>query len=216
MSGASISIKQSEPGSARPRAAGSGALPGAKPGEDALRTATHLRLALGPEERSLAITGLEVSDGAAALALEVAAALALLGQAPVVLLTATPDTPQARTPGLAEVLEDDATLDQALHESAFAGLSLLPAGGPPGTPLAAFSMPEYGALLTALEERFRYVVVDAGPLRRPESLPLIARCDAVAVALAEGLRRRRDALEAQQEIARLKARRLGVILTRRK
>jgi hypothetical protein len=44
----------------------------------------------------------------------------------------------------------------------------------------------------------------------------MTHCDAIAVALATGLRRRADALEAQREVARLHKRLTGVILTRRK
>ena len=212
MSGNVMSIMHSDAARLREAAIG----PAATPCPDAVGAATHLRLELGPEERTVAVTGLESADGASLLAREVAAALALIAQEPVVLVNAPSSAGGASDPGMAEVLDGALTLDQALVPAEFAGLSLLAAGQHRGSPLAAYSSPECGALLTALEARFRYVIVDAGPLRRPEALLLISRCQAVVAALAETRRRRSDALEVKKEIGRLKTRLLGVVLTRQR
>lgn len=184
--------------------------------EDALRTATHLRVALTAADRVLAISGLEDVDGASVLAREVARALALVGQEPVVLVGARQMANATETPGLAEVLMGHAEIDSVLPEPDSSGLVSMPAGTLPENPSALYSSPQCASLFTALKARFRYVIVDAGPLRLPASLLLMTHCDAVAIALAIGLRRRTDALEAQAEVARLHKRLMGVILTRRK
>jgi polysaccharide biosynthesis transport protein len=184
--------------------------------EDALRAATHLRVALSASDRALAITGLEEADGASILALEVARALALVGQEPVVLVGSRELPETGGIPGLAEMLRGHAEIDSVLPEPDSSGLVSIPPGALPFDPSALYSSPECSTLFAALKARFRYVIVDAGPLRTPASLLLMTRCDAIAVALATGLRRRADALEAQSEVARLRKRLVGVILTRRK
>jgi receptor protein-tyrosine kinase len=184
--------------------------------EDALRTATHLRVALAAPDRVLAITGLEDVDGASILAREVARALALVGQEPVVLVGSRELMETGELPGLADVLMGHTELDSVLPEPDSNGLVSLPPGRLPVNASALFSSLECTRLFATLKARFRYVIVDAGPLRSPESLLLMTHCDAIAVALATGLRRRADALEAQREVARLHKRLMGVILTRRK
>jgi receptor protein-tyrosine kinase len=184
--------------------------------EDALRMATHLRVALSAPDRALAITGLEDVDGASVLAREVARALALVGQEPVVLIAAR-ELPETRElPGLADVLMGRVEIDSVLPEPDSSGLVSLPPGRLPANVSALFSSLECTRLFATLKARFRYVIVDAGPLRSPESLLLMTHCDAIAVALATGLRRRADAQEAQREVVRLHKRLMGVILTRRK
>jgi receptor protein-tyrosine kinase len=184
--------------------------------EDVLRTATHLRVALAASDRALAITGLEDVDGASILAREVARALALVGQEPVVLVGSRESPETREIAGLADVLMGRAEIDSVLPEPDSSGLVSLPPGPLPANVSALFSSLECTRLLTTLKARFRYVIVDAGPLRSPDSLLLMTHCDAVAVALAAGLRRRADAQEAQREVARLHKRLMGVILTRRK
>lgn len=184
--------------------------------EDALRTATHLRVALSASDRALAITGLEDVDGASILAREVARALALVGQEPVVLIGSRELPVTGELPGLADVLTGRAEIDSVLTEPDSSGLVFLPPGALPENASALFSSLESTRLFATLKARFRYVIVDAGPLRSPESLLLMTHCDAIAVALATGLRHRADALEAQREVARLHKRLMGVILTRRK
>jgi receptor protein-tyrosine kinase len=184
--------------------------------EDALRTATHLRVALSASDRALAITGLEDVDGASILAREVARALALVGQEPVVLVGSRELLLTGELPGLADVLMGQAEIDSVLPEPDSSGLVSLPPGLLPANASALFSSLECTRLFATLKARFRYVIVDAGPLRSPESLLLMTHCDAIAVALATGLRRRADAQEAQREVARLHKRLMGVILTRRK
>ena len=184
--------------------------------EDALRTATHLRVALTVADRCLAITGLEEADGASLLAREVARALALVGQEPVVLIGSSLLAEGGAAPGLAEVLLGQAAVDSVLPEPECSGLVTMPVGALPSNPSSLYSSPECASLFSALKARFRYVIVDAGALRAPASLLLMTHCDAIAIALATGLRRRNDALEAQREVARLHKRLMGVILTRRK
>jgi succinoglycan biosynthesis transport protein ExoP len=184
--------------------------------DDAFRTATRLRVALAASDRSLALTGLEDVDGASILAREVARALALVGQEPVVLVESRELRVSGELSGLADVLMGQAEIDSVLPEPDSSGLVSLPPGALPANPSALYSSLECTRLFASLKARFRYVIVDAGPLRSPASLLLMTHCDAIAVALAIGLRRRADALEAQSEVARLQKRLMGVILTRRK
>jgi hypothetical protein len=184
--------------------------------EEALRTATHLRLALLEGERLVAFTGLDEEDLASDVALGVAAGLSQVAPGKVVLVCAVPHPDQQNGPGLAEVLSGERGLGPALSESDPEGLFVLSAGRLPPNPLALFSTPECVGLFQALGERFRYVVVDAGPVLSPAAMMLISRCDAVATALAAGSHRRGEVLDIQRELARVRTRNLGIILTGKK
>jgi hypothetical protein len=181
--------------------------------EETLRTAARLRMALTPGEQSLAFTGLTAADMASDVALGVALAFSQVAPGGVVLVSAASPPPAGSGPGLAEVLSDECSVHAALGEAGPEGLFILPAGRLPANPLALFSTPEFASLFVALKEKFQYVLVDAGPLLSPASTMLIAGCDAVAVALAAGRHRRGEVVEIQNELARVRTRMLGVVLT---
>lgn len=190
---------------ARPAAA---ALP-----EEVLRTATRLRLALGARERSIAFTGIVTADRASELAWDMAAAFDRFAPGQVLLVEADPSRPTPDGPGLAEVLSGECALHAALREPHGDGPWLLHAGRMPAERSTLFSSPECEGLLETLEEKFSHVLVDAGPLSSPASLMLIARCRTVVAALAAGAHGRGEILALKSELARLKSRMLGVVLT---
>ncbi len=184
--------------------------------QESQRTAVRLWMAMGAEERVIAFTGLADEDLASATAHGMAIAFSQFAPAQVVLVSTSPLANPLAGLGMADVLMGKCTLESVLDEPAEGMPWIFPAGKMPEDRSMLFSSPQCAALLSALKDRFKYVLVDAGTLISPASLLLIALCDAVAVALQAGSHRQSDLREVQSELLRTRARMLGVLLTEQK
>ncbi len=67
-------------------------------------------------------------------------------------------------PGLAEVLEGQTTLDQAIVRIDPLGLYVLPAGRPRSNPLPLLENPSLASVFSVAESAFDYVIIDSPPL----------------------------------------------------
>jgi len=67
------------------------------------------------------------------------------------------------TPGLAEFLATEKTLDEVLHEGPVPGLSVICSGRFPPNPSELLMRPEFMALLKILHSRFDLILIDAPP-----------------------------------------------------
>ena len=190
---------------------------------ETLQSASRLRVVMGETRRVVAVTGIEESDTAGPLAAQLALALAELEQSRPVLFVdghaASPktDTPfgVSREPGLLDILEGRIGLEQAVHRVGHENLYLLPLGSSPNQLASLLTSETTGTLLRAARERFRYVLIDAGLIRKSASAILLAgMSDGVLVALARGIRRRDEVAAFQRELESLKIPTLGAVLTR--
>ena len=65
--------------------------------------------------------------------------------------------------GVSNVLSNQCTLDEALHELKEMNLTFLPAGTPPPNPSEMLSQPQMQAMVNTLREKFDVVIFDAPP-----------------------------------------------------
>jgi chromosome partitioning protein len=93
---------------------------------------------------------------------------------------------RSHTPGLYEVLTDEATAEQALTEGSVAGLRVLPAG--PGLAGANVELPRIEGFelrlrerLAPLRDRFEYVLLDCPPSLGPLTVSALVAADRVIV-----------------------------------
>lgn len=68
--------------------------------------------------------------------------------------------------GVSNVLSNQCTLDEALHELKEMNLTFLPAGTPPPNPSEMLSQPQMQAMVNTLREKFDVVIFDAPPVSR--------------------------------------------------
>jgi polysaccharide biosynthesis transport protein len=66
--------------------------------------------------------------------------------------------------GMATVVAGAAELDDGIHASCVANLSIMPGGKRPSNPAELLSSPRFGELLEALREKFDMIIVDTPPL----------------------------------------------------
>ena len=67
------------------------------------------------------------------------------------------------SPGLAELLQGEASIDEVLHPGPVETLSVMTAGRFEGNPADLFEKPSFSQLLQVLKERFHYIVIDSPP-----------------------------------------------------
>jgi Mrp family chromosome partitioning ATPase len=138
----------------------------------------------------------------------------------VLLLDANLRTPSVHTifqvqqiPGLSDLIEQRATLDEAIHSLQHSGLSILPIGATGEDALALFPAPSCSALIQVLRKEFRFVIVDSPPLLQfVDTTLLIPYADGVVVTVAAGVHRRSEIVEVGDQLDRLKANSIGIVL----
>ncbi len=188
-------------------------------GGEVMQTVARLQGLLRMEDRVLAVTGWDLSDRADDVAIQVAYGMACMTLEPILLVDAAGRLHQklgaGMSPGLRELMKGSSALEDVIWASTPDSLYFLPSGASQVPAGAALSLPEWRNA-TADLRRFPRVFVYAGPLRGNTNAMLVAtESDAVLLALAAGLRRRREAEDLQQQLAILKSRLLGVVLTSR-
>jgi capsular exopolysaccharide synthesis family protein len=189
--------------------------------EPVLQTVTRLRMGLGLGESIIAVTGIEPADGASRLAAHMALALARIERSPVLLVDGNVRAPEfhttfntQQTPGLCELLEGELELADTVHESDVPFFNVLTSGRASSLAVTLFSSSKCQHTFEAFRNRFRYVVVAVGPLSRAsEGMALASMADGLVLALANGERRRRELLQVKREVAGMKTRLLGAVLT---
>ena len=119
----------------------------------------------------------------------------------------------SKEPGLIGYLEGRSTLAEAIHETAFLGLQVMPSGGPThhAAELLAGDLTRQG--LVALREHFDLVLIDTAPvLLAPETAFLAAEVDAVVLVVRAGQTERTAAEDAVQQLSFAGARVVGGVL----
>jgi capsular exopolysaccharide synthesis family protein len=116
-------------------------------------------------------------------------------------------------PGLAEILEDDYSIESTLRPTRYEGLKVIAAGGRRESPSEVLSTGRIGDMLEKLKLLFDLVVIDAPPLLPVSDPAVIAReVDAVAMVVRAGHTRRDIALRAKRILDDVGANVLGVIV----
>ena len=122
-----------------------------------------------------------------------------------------------QTPGLAEVVQDAATLSASIQASAVPGLHVLAAGECSGDTARAYQSKRLAEVVDELGKRFDLAVYDIPPANQSSSaIHLAALLDGVLLVVqAEGVRWE-VARRAKEVLARTDVRLLGAVLNKRR
>jgi polysaccharide biosynthesis transport protein len=187
-----------------------------------------LRLALrhaglGRDVKVLQLTSALPGEGKSTVAVNLARAAALCGDC-VLLIDADLRRPSVAaslslpaSPGLAEVLSGEATVENAVMRDNFSGLDLL-AGDTPvsgSEALALLSSRELTSLIERARVAYDFVIIDSAPLL-PVADPrvLVGQVDGVALVVASELTARSAVQAALQETPGIESKILGVVMNR--
>jgi capsular exopolysaccharide synthesis family protein len=118
--------------------------------------------------------------------------------------------------GLDEYLKGVLTLDQALLNTTVPNLHVM-ALGKGLTSLAAIKEEKFAAFISALRQRFDYVLMDSPAIGvNPEATLLCDKADAVVIVVKHGSTKREVARRTKELVERAGGRVLGVVLNKRK
>lgn len=181
---------------------------------------THLIFSQGGEPpRTLLVTSPAASEGKTTVSANLATTFAQQGLR-VVLVDADMRRPRmhglfglSRTPGLTEVLQNEAPLEEGLRATSVEGLHVLGAGRLVSTVSELLGGAAMGRLLRELNGRYDVVVVDTPPvLAAADAEILAAQAEAVLVVIRAGQTERQSAQYAIQQLRAIGARIVGSVL----
>ncbi len=171
------------------------------------------------QPRVIVISSGGSGDGKSVTAINIAGALALKANAQVLLVdgdfrrsTIHAQLGLEQSPGLGDVLEGTATLQQAMvRAEQMPNLYILPAGMAKLNPVELLDSKHWADFMTVCREKFRYIIVDSPPVAAVADYTLIeASCDGVIIVARPDHTDRRMCLKALQTVAKEKL--LGVAL----
>lgn len=181
---------------------------------------THLIFSQGGQPpRTLLITSPAASEGKTTVSANLATTFAQQGLR-VVLVDADLRRPRmhgvfglSRTPGLTEVLQNEAPLEEGLRSTHVEGLHVLGAGRLVAAVSELLGGAAMGRLLRELNGRYDVVVLDTPPvLAAADAEILAAQADAVLVVVRAGQTERQSAHYAIQQLRAIGARIVGAVL----
>jgi capsular exopolysaccharide synthesis family protein len=183
-----------------------------------LRTALYFSIH-GESHRVLQVTSPEPQDGKTTLAANLAVAIANSGKR-VLLIDADLRCPKVHTLfgvlqeiGLADVLEGEIELPNAVRETEVAGLSLLCAGLNPANPAELLGAAEFTQLLAEARKAYDFVIVDTPPLLAVSDPCIVApQTDGLLLVLRLGKNKRTAVKQASHLLATNGISLLGVVV----
>jgi polysaccharide biosynthesis transport protein len=171
------------------------------------------------ELRSIVLSSARPSEGKTTTAVNLALSFGAERENSVCLVDADLRTPRVHKAfggaivGLAEVLEGDAKLEEALVPVPDSRLMVLPVKALPTAPSELLSSRAMAQLVAELHTRFHTVIVDAPPvLGLPDTVTLVDLCDAALFVVGAGRSPREEVESALERLDASKV--IGVVLNR--
>jgi succinoglycan biosynthesis transport protein ExoP len=183
-----------------------------------LRTALHFGLA-GQDAKTIAVTSPLPGDGKSTIASNLAIAMAQADQK-VLIIDADMRKPTQHqifevepVKGLASVLADRRPAADAIIPSGVDSLDLLPCGPLPSNPVELLNNGFFAELLEELKGRYDKIIIDSPPVMPVADARVIAAVsDSTLLVLRAESSTRRVSLGARNELWRVRATRLGVVV----
>ena len=178
---------------------------------------------VGNEKRIIMVTSTQAHEGKSFLSMNIMRTLAQLGKK-VVLVDCDLRKSQIAAKygvriqegtgyGTVHYLAGMCSLNDVIYETGIPGAYMVPVGREVSNSLALLSTPRLRQMLSAMEERFDFVIVDAPPVGVIIDAAEIAKsCDGVIFAVRYNMIGRRELLEAKNQIARTGCEVLGAVL----
>ncbi|MEX0643464.1 MAG: polysaccharide biosynthesis tyrosine autokinase [Pirellulales bacterium] len=183
-----------------------------------LRTALHFGLAVR-DVKAIVVTSPAPGDGKSTVASNLAIAMAQADQK-VLLIDADMRRPTQQAifevscdRGLASVLTDRRPVEEAIIHDTVDGLDILPCGPCPSNPVELLNNGFFADMLIKLREKYDRIIIDSPPIMPVADARVIAALgDATLLVLRADRSTRRVALAARNELWRVRATRIGIVV----
>jgi polysaccharide biosynthesis transport protein len=185
-----------------------------------LRTAIHFGLG-GAQSKTFCVTSPSPGDGKSTVASNLAIAMAQAGQR-VLLIDADLRKPTQHKifevnpeRGLGSVLAERRPVEEGIVPAVVDSLDLLPCGPCPANPVELLNNGFFAELLDQLKDRYDKIVIDSPPVMPVADARVIAAMtDATILVLRAEHSTRRLSIAARNELWRVRAPRLGLVVNR--
>ncbi len=183
-----------------------------------LRTGTHFSLG-GDEARLLLVTSPSSGDGKSTVASNLAIAMSQV-HGRVLLVDADLRRPRQAeifhvdaNVGLANTLTDRTPVETAIHHRVLGTLDLLPCGKAPANPVELLNSSHFAEVLQQLLTQYDKIIIDSPPVIPVADARIIsAVADSTLLVLRAELSTRRLAVAARDELRRVRAKRIGIVV----
>jgi capsular exopolysaccharide synthesis family protein len=187
---------------------------------DALRV-TLMHLPESKEIGTLLVTSAISAEGKTNLATSLAISLARATHEPLLIIDGDMRDPDVHEifgvplrPGLANVLDNSSTLEEAIVKTEVENVDLLPAGRLKFSPHFLLRNGAFQSILDGMKRKYRYVIVDSPPvLSASEAVVLANACDAVLVCTRCDYSRSPQLSAAKDRLQNAGARVLGAVIS---
>jgi len=184
----------------------------------AVRTGLYFG-ASGRQQSIIQVTSPHPGDGKSTLSTNLAASIAQSGKR-VLLVDADLRRPRVHKlfhlpgkVGMTSVINQTASVDDAIHDTVVENLWVMPCGPRPDNPAELLTSPKFKDLLDELRTRFDFVIVDTPPLLAVTDPCAVApRVDGVILTLRVGPRTRSSAIRATEMLDAIGANVFGVVV----
>ena len=170
--------------------------------------------------KTIYVTGTEVEAGKTSIAINLAIVIAQSGKR-VILVDADLRRPNVHRmlgltnqKGLSDVFRGTIDIYNATIPYKEGNIFIVPSGSPPPNPAELLSSKKMDQILESLKKVADVVIVDGPPFMVTDSQILASKVDGVLLVLRYGFSRKNAAISALQQLQRVDARPIGVVLNR--
>lgn len=184
----------------------------------------YLESIAGPKGLStFLVTGSSPQEGKTDVAVNLAISFSEVGRK-VLLLDADLRRPRLHNtfalkpiPGFNELLSGEVTVDDVVHKTSIANLSVIPCGKLPGRPAELLETSDQAGILQLLKNRFEYIILDSPPILPVTDALILADVVDGIIQVVQGDKTGREiARAAKNRLSRCKAQMVGIVLTQLK
>ena len=169
--------------------------------------------------KSIIVTSALAEEGKTTMATNLAVVLAQIGKR-VLLIDADMRRPSnhslfglERAPGLSDFLAQGVDLSAIVHQPALKKLFFIAAGTPPPNPSALLLSQKMADFITAMREKFDFVIIDSPPVIMMSDTPAMAPAvDGVVLVVKSGITPRPTVQRAIHQLVQIAATLTGVVL----
>lgn len=173
----------------------------------------------GQNTRAIAITSCHENEGKTSISLHLGKSFAELSKKVLVIdadmrksVMLGRNTSSKDAKGLSELLTGLAEIDECIYETQYEYLNIIFAGQYPPNPVELLSTAEFADLITAMKEKYDYVIIDLPPLGAVIDAAVVAPlCDGVALVISDDNVKYSVAREVIAQLKTSQSKILGVI-----
>ncbi len=188
--------------------------------QESFKTLRTNILFCGSDIHSIVITSCNENEGKSTISAELSKSLAEIGKRTLLIDADLRKSVMLRKSikardinGLSELLSGQAELDQVLYNTQQPNFDVIFTGHFPPNPVELLGSGKFEKIITALKERYDYIIIDSPPLGAVIDAAVIASfCDGAVLVITDGRVKYHQALEVKEQLEKSGCKLLGAVL----